>query len=1057
MRFNMLRSRGTGKEKRLSRKPQLEVLEDRTLLSVALGVVFDVGSGPLPEADLRSYSWGVTSKSSSGSGGGGVKIEKPIFQEMTLNLAPSSVEPGLWGHLAAGKLLHSATINVRKFLDGSEKTYLSYTLTDVFISSFTTSYSGDMPTDTIKLDYGKLLTSYSPINGDGSLGQPNKAVYNLETRAQGSAGSLAAPALTALPAVGVTFVDGGVTDPELEVSSYSWGASRATTGGSQATGAGAGKVSIQDLTLTLPSTSAEPGLWGHLATGTMLSSATINVRTLLDGTEATYLTFTLSDVFISSFSTSGDGGDAPVDTITLSFGKIAEWYSQPGIATDVAGTSAAGNTAAYNLETATVGSAGSLSAPALAAVPSAGLTFVDGSVTQPELEVESYSWGVNRTTSQGSTGQGLGSGKLGISDMTVTLAPSSVEPGLWGHLVSGRLMNSATLQLREVLDGVETTYDSFTLSDVTISSFTTSSDGTDAPQDTIQLHFGKVSESTTSAGQAGTQGMANTAEYNLETATSGGAGSLAAPALSSLPTVGVTFVDGGVTENELAVESYSFGASNASALGTGAGAGKASLQVFSLTLAPTSVGPGLWGHLTAGNLLNSATVQVRQLLNGMETTYITYTLTDVFVSSISWAGAGDEAPKETIDFVYGKLGVAYSPINGDGSLGQPNAAAYSVETATSLGAGSLMGPTLSSMPAIGLTLVEGGVTQPELAVDSYSWGATHNVGSGTGLGSGKASLQDLTVTLEPTSVEAGLWGHVTSGKLLSSAALQVRKLLDGMETTYLTFTMTDVFISSVSISDDGSGAPREKIELSFGKLAQTYASINGDGSLGRADAASYNVETATTVNAGTLAAPALPTPPAAGLVFVVHGVTEPELAIESYSWGATHASSLATGSGASKTGPQDMVITLAPSSVEPALWGFLVSGKLLNSATINVRQFLNGMETTYLTYRLTDVFITSLTTSCDGSDRPVDTIHLEFGKMSEAYATVNPDGSLGGANMAGYNWETATSLGIGSLGQAAPTTTLRPLAVVSSSSSGEVTKVLPARKPSISRRTGGTP
>src|SRR5437879_6325163 len=50
---------------------RLEVLEDRTLLSAALGVTFDEGGGPLPELAALSYSWGATNPPAAGAVGGG--------------------------------------------------------------------------------------------------------------------------------------------------------------------------------------------------------------------------------------------------------------------------------------------------------------------------------------------------------------------------------------------------------------------------------------------------------------------------------------------------------------------------------------------------------------------------------------------------------------------------------------------------------------------------------------------------------------------------------------------------------------------------------------------------------------------------------------------------------------------------------------------------------------------------------------------------------------------------------------------------------------------------
>src|SRR5262249_51137817 len=154
---------------------------------------------------------------------------------------------------------------------------------------------GEAPGDTIQLAYDAVSESYRPTNPDGSLGKtPNTAQYNRVTGTSSASGSLSAPS-AGTPLVGLSFVDSGVTTPELVVQSYSWG--------------GVGTASLQKFSLTLAPTSAEAGLWGHLAVGSRLDSATIHVR---NGNSDEYLTYTLTGVTIASFSTSGDGlGNPP--------------------------------------------------------------------------------------------------------------------------------------------------------------------------------------------------------------------------------------------------------------------------------------------------------------------------------------------------------------------------------------------------------------------------------------------------------------------------------------------------------------------------------------------------------------------------------------------------------------------------------------------------------------------------------------------------------------------------------------------------------------------------
>src|SRR5262245_51814114 len=96
-------------------------------------------------------------------------------------------------------------------------------------------------------------------------------------------------------------------------------------------------------------------------------------------------------------------------------------------------------------------------------LPALGVVFVENGVPLPELEAQSYSWGANLRS---------------LKDFTLTLAPTSVEPGLWGHLTAGRAFPSAVVHLRDA-GGRE--YQTYTLSNVTITSFSTDASAGSAP------------------------------------------------------------------------------------------------------------------------------------------------------------------------------------------------------------------------------------------------------------------------------------------------------------------------------------------------------------------------------------------------------------------------------------------------------------------------------------------------------------------------------------------------------------------------------------------------
>jgi type VI protein secretion system component Hcp len=981
-------------------RPSLEVLEDRTLLSTTLGVTFDDGNGPLAELAVQSYSWGAARPSASGS---------PSVQNFTLALAPGNVESGLWGHLAAGSHLNSATIHVRQAQGGTATEYLTYTLKDVTISSFATNDSGGAPQDTIGLHFGSVSELYSPINPDGTLGTANVAEYDVAVARSGATGSLQGTPPASPPQLGLTFAG----NKELTVQNYSWGAANPIALGSPGGGGGASGPSLQDFTLALAPGSVEPGLWGNLTAGTVLDTVTVHVRQAGGSTPTEYLTYTLKGVTISSFKTAADGSGAPQDTVTLRCNQVSESYSP--INPD--GSLGSANTAQYDLVAKTSGGAGSLQGPAPATAPQVGLTFVESGTTLPELSVARYSWGPDNPATIGATSLVSGS-KPHVQDFTVVLAPGSVEPGLWGHLAAGMHLDSATLHVRTAAGGTE--YLTYTLSNVFITSLTTSSDGSGAPQDTIGLRFESVSESYSPINPNGILGTPNTAQYNQVTNTSGSAGNVLIPHLTTPPQLGLVLLETGTPSPlspELPIQSYSWGVTAPASLGS-----KPSVQEFTLTVAPGSVESALWGHLAAGSYFDSVAVYVRKAAGG--TAYLAYTLSHVFITSFTTSEDGSGAPQDTIGLSFESVSEKYSPQNPDGTLGTPNTAQYDQVTNTTPFSGSLQSPGPSVPPDIGLTLADSAGTYHELGVQTYSWGATSPGGT-------SPSLRDVTLYLSPGSVEPGLWAHLAAGMHLNSVTIHVRKQHIPNSTEFATFTLSNVFISSFTTSSAGSSAPQDTITLRFGQVSESYSPINPDGSLGTANTAQYDQVKNTSGGAGSLQGAPPASPPQLGLTFAEGGVTLPELAVQSYSWGATKP----IGSGPSL---QDFTVSLAPGSVEPGLWGHLVAGMHLDSATLHVRTTAGGTE--YLTYTLTDVTITAFDTGDESAVNPVPrgTIRLHFGQVSESYAPINPDGTLGAPNTAQYDQATNTNGGAGSLGPPDTTISAATLTSVTTSNGSTV-------------------
>jgi type VI secretion system secreted protein Hcp len=127
---------------------------------------------------------------------------------------------------------------------------------------------------------------------------------------------------------------------EIDVLSWSWGETAPTPPGGG--GGGTGKVSMTDLHVSANLSKAGPQLMLACASGKHLKSAVLTGRRGSAKAPLEFLTFSLSDVLVSSYQTGGTTADPPMDSISLSFAKIEMTYKQQSTKGGVGATTRAG-------------------------------------------------------------------------------------------------------------------------------------------------------------------------------------------------------------------------------------------------------------------------------------------------------------------------------------------------------------------------------------------------------------------------------------------------------------------------------------------------------------------------------------------------------------------------------------------------------------------------------------------------------------------------------------------------------------------------------------------
>jgi type VI secretion system secreted protein Hcp len=114
-------------------------------------------------------------------------------------------------------------------------------------------------------------------------------------------------------------------EDQIQVLSWAWGMNQTGTTHS-ASGGGAGKVDVHDIQITKNMDSSSPTLALACCKGTHYDTATLTMRKA-GGTALEYVTITLTDLIVTSYSVAGSvGSDVLQDQLSLNFSKFKYSY-----------------------------------------------------------------------------------------------------------------------------------------------------------------------------------------------------------------------------------------------------------------------------------------------------------------------------------------------------------------------------------------------------------------------------------------------------------------------------------------------------------------------------------------------------------------------------------------------------------------------------------------------------------------------------------------------------------------------------------------------------------
>lgn len=116
-------------------------------------------------------------------------------------------------------------------------------------------------------------------------------------------------------------------EDEVEVLGWSWGAHQSGTM-HRGKGGGAGKVSVNDLSITKYVDQATPNLWKLCCNGKHEDEAVLTIRKAGGDSPVEYLKITLEEVLVADMQTGGSQGEEIItESITLNFAKFKLEYT----------------------------------------------------------------------------------------------------------------------------------------------------------------------------------------------------------------------------------------------------------------------------------------------------------------------------------------------------------------------------------------------------------------------------------------------------------------------------------------------------------------------------------------------------------------------------------------------------------------------------------------------------------------------------------------------------------------------------------------------------------
>jgi type VI secretion system secreted protein Hcp len=130
--------------------------------------------------ELNSFQFGVSRDMSSGAHGATRESSAPSISEIVVTKLFDSSSAKLYQDSLAGNLDTKVQIKLTTTTKNKTETFLTYELTDCGVSSYSLSSGGDQPTESLSLNFLKIMLTPTPLDKSGQIKKGDVVSYDLK-------------------------------------------------------------------------------------------------------------------------------------------------------------------------------------------------------------------------------------------------------------------------------------------------------------------------------------------------------------------------------------------------------------------------------------------------------------------------------------------------------------------------------------------------------------------------------------------------------------------------------------------------------------------------------------------------------------------------------------------------------------------------------------------------------------------------------------------------------------------------------------------------------------